>query len=321
MVDLADTRHNGPGGSGGTGRVLVDGAKFLICKFQGAEYFQLAVANGPDFQRVKFPYAQLAGFTFDVKTPAAPATTKETAWLESGCGFDRMDKKPFVKIDGPGNLWVPLDTHLPMDFVPMSRRVARGSAETMRTAGLISGTEDEKAALWQEFIYKLTAALYHHVPGRLDDPTTPMIAATEVSWGENVLRHSCKFIFKYGSGVDAAHKEMFELEAGKVFGLVIDIADKSVMTAQVVINMPVDPADFFGIDWEAAKTLDTKLTSIDSPGEFCGRTTVCNTCGVLESDDVHLRVCHRCRSARYCSKECQLSAWPMHKVTCARPIM
>jgi hypothetical protein len=97
--------------------VRVDGARFLICKFPDADYFKLAFSISTDFQLVKIHYASLAPYIYEIKTPDTPAATKEQAWLDSGCGFDRMDKRPFVKVRGPENLWVPLDTHLVLDFM------------------------------------------------------------------------------------------------------------------------------------------------------------------------------------------------------------
>lgn len=39
----------------------------------------------------------------------------------------------------------------------------------------------------------------------------------------------------------------------------------------------------------------------------------CTRCGAKGA----LKICTRCRSARYCGRECQLAAWPSHKQACA----
>jgi hypothetical protein len=52
---------------------------------------------------------------------------------------------------------------------------------------------------------------------------------------------------------------------------------------------------------------------------WCGRTaeqTLQSGAGV--SDKCKLKECARCRSVRYCSKECQTADWPAHKATCKR---
>lgn len=38
-------------------------------------------------------------------------------------------------------------------------------------------------------------------------------------------------------------------------------------------------------------------------------------CGMCSQDDCHLK-CSRCKSIRYCSKECQRKHWPVHKNKC-----
>jgi hypothetical protein len=40
-----------------------------------------------------------------------------------------------------------------------------------------------------------------------------------------------------------------------------------------------------------------------------------NNCGKTESS-FHLRLCGRCRTVSYCSRECQRADWPLHKPAC-----
>lgn len=43
----------------------------------------------------------------------------------------------------------------------------------------------------------------------------------------------------------------------------------------------------------------------------------CWACGIEGDEDLQLRVCSACHTARYCSKECQLSHWKRgHKEEC-----
>jgi len=39
----------------------------------------------------------------------------------------------------------------------------------------------------------------------------------------------------------------------------------------------------------------------------------CAHCGLVSTD---LKLCKQCRSARYCSRECQVAAWPAHQLAC-----
>jgi hypothetical protein len=57
-------------------------------------------------------------------------------------------------------------------------------------------------------------------------------------------------------------------------------------------------------------------------------TRACNWCGRAEermgqtggegSEECKLKECSRCRSVRYCGKECQTADWPAHRATCKR---
>ena len=48
-------------------------------------------------------------------------------------------------------------------------------------------------------------------------------------------------------------------------------------------------------------------------GKYYG--VVCDAC---QGPPGHLQLCSSCRSARYCSPECQRRAWPAHKAECRR---
>jgi hypothetical protein len=41
-------------------------------------------------------------------------------------------------------------------------------------------------------------------------------------------------------------------------------------------------------------------------------------CGAVESCPKAFKHCSKCRTAVYCSRECQLAAWPSHKRDCKR---
>lgn len=43
---------------------------------------------------------------------------------------------------------------------------------------------------------------------------------------------------------------------------------------------------------------------------------MCETCKEVKEG---MKVCSKCKSAYYCSYECQKKAWPEHKITCALP--
>ena len=44
----------------------------------------------------------------------------------------------------------------------------------------------------------------------------------------------------------------------------------------------------------------------------------CSGCGKKASDDVKLLICSACRSASYCSTDCQKKAWSAHKKQCTK---
>ena len=56
-------------------------------------------------------------------------------------------------------------------------------------------------------------------------------------------------------------------------------------------------------------TLLPKNMTLDNQVEAC---RVCAKIGFGES----IKICGRCKTAFYCSRECQLSDWPLHKVSC-----
>lgn len=45
---------------------------------------------------------------------------------------------------------------------------------------------------------------------------------------------------------------------------------------------------------------------------------ICDTCYDKKNPDI-LKACVKCKLTFYCSKECQLKAWPKHKLWCCNP--
>ena len=58
--------------------------------------------------------------------------------------------------------------------------------------------------------------------------------------------------------------------------------------------------------------VNTDLKLIQTLDDF----TRCAQCGKEETKDLKLLSCNNCRIVRYCSKECQVLAWPKHKEMC-----
>eukprot|EP01104_Vermistella_antarctica_P006773 TRINITY_DN1747_c0_g1_i1.p1 TRINITY_DN1747_c0_g1~~TRINITY_DN1747_c0_g1_i1.p1 ORF type:complete len:563 (-),score=104.09 TRINITY_DN1747_c0_g1_i1:117-1805(-) len=54
---------------------------------------------------------------------------------------------------------------------------------------------------------------------------------------------------------------------------------------------------------------------------YCGRSKFCSLLdpktGVLREGS--LQQCAKCRTARFCSRQCQVAAWPQHKLICKKP--
>ena len=49
-------------------------------------------------------------------------------------------------------------------------------------------------------------------------------------------------------------------------------------------------------------------------------TKLCSNCGIEETDELQLQKCTGCNSSKilYCSRQCQKSAWKVHKKRCRR---
>lgn len=60
-------------------------------------------------------------------------------------------------------------------------------------------------------------------------------------------------------------------------------------------------------------TCDELVVSLDEMKAL----SQCAHCGCIRDRRIgHAKVCSRCRSERYCSRECQVAHWPIHKQTC-----
>jgi len=63
-----------------------------------------------------------------------------------------------------------------------------------------------------------------------------------------------------------------------------------------------------------------KISMEDDAANVHAQKTYCDKCGRRPGyDDPPLKVCSRCRKARYCSVDCQRSAWKEHKPNCKAP--
>eukprot|EP00984_Skeletonema_dohrnii_P024979 scaffold14127_cov67-Skeletonema_dohrnii-CCMP3373.AAC.1 len=60
------------------------------------------------------------------------------------------------------------------------------------------------------------------------------------------------------------------------------------------------------------------MMSADGKGEGESGMVVCASCGVAEADDMKLKKCTACKSARYCSIKCQKEHRPKHKRDCKK---
>ena len=46
------------------------------------------------------------------------------------------------------------------------------------------------------------------------------------------------------------------------------------------------------------------------------QSTTCDHCGGEETSILKFRRCARCKGVKYCSKGCQVAAWPSHRLVC-----
>ena len=64
------------------------------------------------------------------------------------------------------------------------------------------------------------------------------------------------------------------------------------------------------------RTADDLPSQIARMGEHKARLDSSHACASCGQHAVGLRTCARCRTARYCSRECQAAHWPQHKREC-----
>lgn len=83
---------------------------------------------------------------------------------------------------------------------------------------------------------------------------------------------------------------------------------------------PLDFRDAFEQDRKTDDTSSTSGSDADS-ATSSEPPKRCKQCSKPESSltGVTLKFCSRCRSASYCSTECQKADWPQHKSTCKKP--
>eukprot|EP00961_Rhodomonas_salina_P275856 3726581-Rhodomonas_salina.4 len=63
----------------------------------------------------------------------------------------------------------------------------------------------------------------------------------------------------------------------------------------------------------------TSGSRVDDPSDVLYVTPICSRCFVAETKTAKLLVCSRCRSSKYCSKECQTAAWKSGHSKACRP--
>jgi len=286
-------------GSGSGNRILVDGSWLLVCKMSDFEYAGLGFTA--ETQRARIPYPEIAPYVDEVKTPAPPAFSRETALEACDLGFDHTGTRIFVKILGAEVDFAPIDAvGIAVEYIPMSRRLVMEGFEKLRVAGLVVDTGDPAASLWQTFFYQVVGGLYKNVPGLLDGSGGgSQVAVADIPWS-HVLNGTFSVVFRYG---DVGGVPGLNIVPGKTFGLVLRVYDNSVMKTSMVFVVPVDPVQFFGIDYDLVTDIPVSVQNIRAAGGFVDRTTMCNVCGLPGGNGVHLRVCGVCQRARYCSLE------------------
>jgi hypothetical protein len=65
------------------------------------------------------------------------------------------------------------------------------------------------------------------------------------------------------------------------------------------------------------------LSAVSSGSSACvewksQQIAICGNCGKLETEDINLLQCARCKTVNYCNRECQKSDWKYHKVDCKK---
>lgn len=67
-----------------------------------------------------------------------------------------------------------------------------------------------------------------------------------------------------------------------------------------------------------AKRVSDGNSGSDDPNDF--KLSICSNCGKTADGEAKQYICSRCKSAKYCDKECQRNHWRIHKPVCAKTV-
>lgn len=103
----------------------------------------------------------------------------------------------------------------------------------------------------------------------------------------------------------------------KMLYIYLEVLMEKGIKLQDVLQVPIDHVEnlslpsAFSIDVSENNSIITKedVSSSPSPGVPASKCDLCSSSGKL-------RICSRCKDARYCSRDCQVKDWPKHKLVC-----